>query len=258
MTAQPDMTRFGQPPAPPSGMRRIAPFIATAATGGLFMMLGIGVLQLTLPEHLKPGYILGSFVGSETKGQIETSGDAQIGFETRQQAAQQALATTTQAMTGAADIANTADQLCGWSRIGQGVAGQMRPSGYVARQDSLAEMAFEFLGVVGSASCGVGTEIRNGIIGEVTGNGRRSGTLSVRELQALPADQLKNVQQAFAIEHSSRHYSDQEFGEAKAIYLRQPPEVQNALTAGLRADYLTSQDTFIERTFTYARVVKIQ
>ena len=246
MTAQPDPD-FGRPPAAPTGFRKFAPFIASAATGGIVVMAGLYLMQTVFPQRLTPGYVAGTMAGSEQVGHITTSGDEQISYEVRSQAAQQALGVTTQAMQGAAAIANTADVLCGASRIAENLAAQESASRSALTSD--AAWWKGFFGRVGSSTCGLGTEVRNVIIGEVTSNGRQSGTLSVRDVQQARPQQIipvRTLSDAFAIQQPSRRYTQAEYYEAVAYVDKLDLATRDRLNDAYNGSE-QSRDIYVER-----------
>ena len=251
MTAQPDMTGFGRPPAAPTGFRKFAPFVATAATGGVIALLGLYLAQIALPERYRPGYVAGTMAGSETIGHLRTSGDEQISYEVRSQAAQQALGLTTQAMQGSAAIANTADVLCGASKIGENLAGQEASTRSAVTSD--AAWWEGFFHRFGDSTCGVGSQVRTAIIGEVTGNGRQSGNLSVRDQDApLSPIPVKSFIQAYGIKAASRHYSPEEVQLARNYVENFDDQVKWNLERHLTDDPKDWNDIFVERVRAYA------
>jgi hypothetical protein len=246
MTAQPDITGFGRPPAAPSGIRKLTPFFATLATGGAIAALAIYFAQLGFPERFTPGYVIGKTAGSETLGHLQTSGDEQISYDVRSQAAQQALGLTTQAMQGAAAIANTADVVCGASHIGENFAAKQRP--IWNERNSSAQWWQDVLHDLGQASCGVGAQVRTTIIGEVASNGRQSGSMNVRDAQPARPQLIpvRTLADAFAIQQPSRPYTQAEFYEAFAYVDKLDLATRNRLNDAYNGSD-QSRDIYVER-----------
>lgn len=266
MNDQPNPSEFkfknsGPQPSTPSGLRHLAPWMKTLATGGVLATLLMYGAQM-LPDRFRPSSVAGNAAGDAVRHEIEAMREAKIDMDRRTaDATAQAnakaqadllvqtkiLEERTASLAPVSAMAGLADFACLGSQV---VAGLTQPQGWNRQSgDDLYSIAQR----TGAATCGIGNSLRQGVTESQiesisTAAAARGAPMTDGSVQTVSKAgiQQRALDTIDAITKPSKHYDYADVQKVQKWADQLPDVVRQHLRANLPSNN-SGWDVFVDR-----------